>query len=112
MIKPITPAEMPEKSDGIPDEVIRVVNLLISNEWDGEEAIVGQDEIIRNAMFLFRQSGIKLTRDEMFDRNYLNIEDCFSKAGWEVEYKKPDRGESFNIHFVFRKPSLNDEHGD
>jgi len=111
MIRPITPAEMPKKSDRIPDEVISAVNTLILKEWDGDEAHIFQDDIIRESLINFEGAGIKMTRDDLFDRKYLDIEECFSKVGWAVKYESPERGESFKSYFVFRKPSLNDEHG-
>ena len=103
MIRPVTPADMPKKSDRIPDEVISAVNTMIIAGWDGDEAHVVQDDIIREALTNFNGSNIKMTRDELFDRHYLDIEECFRKAGWEVEYYSPERGETFKSYFRFIK---------
>jgi len=43
------------------------------------------------------------TRDEVFDKGWLNIEPMYRAAGWKVVYDKPAYNESYEPTFTFTK---------
>lgn len=99
MTKPIRPSEVASrKREKIPAEVIEVFNQQITEKFDGNQARIVQDDVVA----LLEQKG--LNRQEVFDRNWLDVEDIFHKAGWEVEYDKPGFNESYKAFFIFRRP--------
>lgn len=43
-----------------------------------------------------------LTKDEIFDNHWLDIEDIYREQGWKVKYDKPGYNEeSFKPYFEF-----------
>lgn len=96
MIKPITPEEIQEEAT-MPDAVITVVNDLIRIHWDGDQAVILQKDIVSTLM-----DEMKITRKEIFDKKYLNIEATYKKAGWTVSYDKPGYNESYQPSFTFK----------
>lgn len=43
------------------------------------------------------------SRQFIFDKHWLDIEDTYRKAGWNVEYDKPGYCENYDAYFVFSK---------
>lgn len=84
----------------IPDEIIIAVNSLIIKHLkpDGT-AIVTQEEILKEVCG-DPECG-KLTRDEIFDNHWLDIEDIYREKGWEVFYDQPCFSGSHNAYFEF-----------
>jgi len=84
----------------IPDEIIIAVNSLIIKHLkpDGT-AIVTQEEILKEVCG-DPECG-KLTRNEIFDNNWLDIEDIYREKGWKVFYDIPSFNESYNAYFEF-----------
>ena len=66
-----------------PDEVFKVFNRLIVFHLRDGQASINQDEIVKNG--------------------WLDIEDVYAGAGWEVEYDKPGYCETYEPTFTFRK---------
>lgn len=98
-IKPITPKEVVhQKSEGIPDFVLKVFNDLIAAMWNGDRSEVAQGDVI---LEIVRNS--ELSRGEILSKGYLEIEEIYRAAGWEVEYDKPGYNESYPARFIFRK---------
>ena len=100
MIQPITPDEMPKIF--VPDEVISIFNRHIKNNWNGEQSYILQDDLMQD---IVRETG--KTRDEIYERRWLDVEDIYRDAGWSVVYKSPCAmdGENFRSHFIFKKKS-------
>ncbi len=99
MTEPIRPDEVTSrKKEAIPSEVIEAFNQQIAEKFNGYEARVIQDDV----MALIEQKGFN--RREVFDRHWLDVEDIFREAGWEVEYDKPGFNEPYDAFFIFRIP--------
>jgi hypothetical protein len=93
MTLPIKPEDVvPLRSKNIPDWVIEAVNRLIVAKWKGDQAIVYQEEIVKQYL-----------GDGDFDYHWLNFEDIFREAGWKVVYDKPHYSESYKAHFTFMR---------
>jgi len=44
-------------------------------------------------------------RSEIINNGWLNIEEAYRAADWEVEYDKPAYNETYRAHFIFKKAS-------
>lgn len=99
-MKPITPDEArQQKLTRIPDEVIISVNeLIVEKLTSSNYASFTQDELINRII-----SKSKLSRDEIFNKHYLDFEPIYQKAGWKVEYDKPAYNETYNATFKFTR---------
>jgi hypothetical protein len=99
MIEPISPSDVKKI---IPDFVIEAVNQLINEKWDGDEAIILQDDIMD--MVSSDDPDIdKPSRGEVFDRHWLDFEDLYREKGWDVEYDKPAYNEFYKAKFIFKR---------
>lgn len=99
MTQPIRPEDMAEAKIGhIPGAVIEAFNKLIALKFSGGSATVRQEEVIAEIV-----GTTEISRGEIFDKCYLNVEEIFRQAGWKVSYTKPDYTESFPAYFEFRK---------
>ena len=97
-IKPVTPRQaVKDKVVIFPDEVFKVFNRLIVFHLRDGEASIDQDEIVKELV----KEGLK--RNEIFKNGWLDIEDVYARAGWEVEYDKPGYCETYEPTFTFRK---------
>ena len=94
--QPITPQEVREQNL-IPGVIMSVINQLITDNWDGKQSKVNQDDIVSKIVECSH-----LKRNEIFEKNYLDIEDNYKSAGWKVEYNSPDRDQSFKEYFIFK----------
>ena len=104
LTKPITPKQARNRhSVTIPNEVITAVNeLLVENASESKTSIViDQDEIISRATFLMAEHDKTVSRNDFFDKHWLDFESIFRKAGWKVEYTKPGYNESFPAYWTF-----------
>lgn len=96
-MKPITPDEVSaEKCKHLPDFIIKCFNELITLRWNGESAIIPQNEIL----FKICEVG-KVSREFVFNKKYLDIEPIFREAGWDVEYDAYNK--TNDAMFIFRK---------
>jgi hypothetical protein len=92
---PIRPEEIEQT---LPEEVFTAFNELIRENLRGRVATVYQsDAEIRVA------DKLSLTKKEVMDKGYLDVEDAYRKAGWKVEYDKPAYNESYEAFFRFTK---------
>ena len=71
----------------------------IVKNWDGHEAIIKQDVVIREIELKL----IKCNRQQIFDNNWLDIEPLFRKEGWSVFYDKPGYNETYTAFWNFSK---------
>ena len=99
-IKPIKPKDVDNKKI-IPNEVISTFNTFIAKKWNGRKSIVKQNEVIKE--ILINNIGTFIDRNEIFDKNYLDIEDIYRKAGWIVKYDKPAIGDDYEAFWTFSK---------
>lgn len=98
-IKPITPEEAFLKV--VPDEVLIVVNELLAQRWNGRSCMITQEEVIIAVLKLMVDQGI--TREEIFNRGWLDIEPHYRAAGWIVRYDKPGFNDSYKAFWAFSR---------
>jgi hypothetical protein len=95
MAKPISPDEVVKT---LPDEVIISFNELISEKLVRGTAQFTQKEAIARIL-----TKMDTTRQEIFNKGWLDIEDVYNAVGWKVAYDSPAYDESYEAHFTFRK---------
>ena len=101
-VVPISPAEAEKAHRGtIPDSIIDAFNKLIVKHYKPilKEAVVKQDEVLD--MVCGDPDCGRLTRTEVFDNNWLDVEDIYREQGWHVTYDKPAYNETYDAYFVF-----------
>lgn len=94
-MKPFSPNDVREnKPSQVPSKVIKAFNDLLVKKFDGNSAILYQDDIVNAIISNFNTSPSNLDYDNLrntiFTKGWLNIEDIFRNVGWNVEYDKPD----------------------
>jgi hypothetical protein len=98
-VQPITPGEVVLlKGKQIPTGVIRAFNEMIAMRWNGHSATIQQPEIVSAI-----QAMLNCERDKIFDNGWLEVEEIYREAGWEVEYDKPGYNEYYDAYFVFKR---------
>lgn len=98
-MKPISPNDDRLGAGRIPDAIIALFNQLIIEKWNGKEAFIPQDVIIRKIM----KVEICENRQSIFDKGWMDIEPIFEEAGWKVKYNKQCIGDNFESHYIFTK---------
>ena len=98
MVEPISPSDVKKI---IPDFVIEAVNQLIMEKWDGYEAVILQDDIL-DIISSDDLDNDKPSRQEVFDKRWLDFEDLYREKGWDVEYDKPAYNEFYKARFIFK----------
>ena len=97
-VKPINPDEVVEQKKAcIPDAVIEAFNDEIARRFLGNSATVKQDDVLAR----IQEKGIE--RGMVFDNGWLDVEDIYRKAGWEVFYDKPGYNETYASTFKFTR---------
>lgn len=96
-VSPIRPDEVAsQKQNEFPDWAIEVWNRLIAMAWSSGRAVVKQGD----AVSALREANQGI--DPIHD--FLEVEDIYRQAGWDVEYDKPGFNESYPATFTFAKP--------
>lgn len=96
MTKPITPAEVSEyREKSIPNYVFEAFNTFIARNPN----IVNRDQVISE---IIRLSKWNCSREEIFEKHWLDIEDIYERYGWNVQYVKPGYDENFDPYFEFK----------
>lgn len=99
MIEPIRPNDVWIE---IPEFVIEIVNKMIKEAWDGEEAKISQKDVVDK--ILRGYPGMeKITTGTVYKKHWLDFEDLYRKVGWKVIYDKPGFNESYEPYFKFTK---------
>lgn len=95
-VRPVKPREVPaKKRKSIPEGAIEAFNELIVQRFDGYSAFVKQDDVVR----LMVLKG--LDQAEIFENEWLDVEEIYRKAGWLVRYDAPAYCETYDAFFVF-----------
>lgn len=98
--KPISPQEIMDNLDKIiPSEVIESVNELLQERYRN----TGSVTILKEELISKIHTKIDVSRQELFDKKWMDFESLYYDNGWVVKYHSPDRGESFNEYFSFSK---------
>ena len=101
MAKVYSPEDVLKKRvETIPDYVIDAFNDLLTENYQEDETIIEQEDVIRK--ILEYSTDDELTRETIFKKHYLDIENLYRNNGWEVNYKKPMFNEHFKAYFVFK----------
>lgn len=106
MAGPIKPKEVQEKKNAsIPEEVYEAFNEMITQEWDGHSANFTLQTVANLAIKKLKSTGSfkQMTRQEMYDRGWMDVEGAYRKAGWKVDFDKPGYNETYEANFTFRK---------
>ena len=105
-MKPISPKDASMKAIvKFPKEVIEafneviVENLKVINSTGGTKRTVAEftQDVVVNRIC----AKMDITRDEVFNKKYLDVEHIFEKEGWTVDYDKPAYNESYKATFTF-----------
>lgn len=93
---PITPSEAKGLYKGrpIPEAVFESFNELLSKK--GSNYITIKQNDVVNLMV-----AKGLDKNEIFEKNYLDIEDYYRAMGWKVEYDRPGYNETYEAYFTF-----------
>lgn len=84
-ITPVTPTDCfaLKQSLEVPPLIIEVINGLIAINFEGDHSTVFVKEIIDEVC----KRDPSLTEDEIYENNYLDVEDLYVKYGWKkVKY--------------------------
>lgn len=105
MAKVYSPEDVLKKRvETIPDYVIDAFNDLLTENYQEDETImfayIEQEDVIRKILEYSKDD--ELTREIIFKKHYLDIENLYRNNGWEVDYKKPMADEYFKAYFVFK----------
>ena len=105
-VKAVSPDEVISlKKEQFPDEVIDAFNILIAKNFDGEKSVVYQDDAVEYIMAEFKKNNKRMTRDKLFDNNWLDVEGIYQSQGWKVKFDQPAYCETYKAYFVFTKKS-------
>lgn len=98
-ITPITPEQVikEKKIKEIPDCIINAVNELIIENYKhtSKTAEILQNDILDKVKNNF-------SRKEIFDNCWLDIEDLYRKAGWNVKYYRGAYWDTTPCYFTFK----------
>lgn len=100
MKKPIKPVAVKKT---IPDEVMEVFNNMIQENWNGDYSVLMQNKVVARIISKFKESNKKVSRHDVFEKGWLNVETSYRKLGWTVAYDKPSYDENYEAHFIFSK---------
>lgn len=97
-IKPISPSEVKDKANQIPEYIIEVFNNLIARNFRNGKAIVFQKDVKQE---IGQISIANITYEAIIANGWLDVEELYEQAGWTVSYDKPGYNESYDAYFVF-----------
>ena len=82
----------------IPKQVFEAFNELIA-AGGSEDITFTQNTIVKHILSKMPD----VTRAQVFDRGWLNVEDVYRAEGWTVEYDKPAYSDDYEAYFVFSR---------
>jgi len=95
-VRPIKPNDIVKaKKENIPEVVFESFNELIAKGFNGSWSTVRQKDVVA----LLVSKGV--SRGEIFDNHWLDIEVIYREAGWAVTYDSPAYCESYEPYFEF-----------
>lgn len=96
-IAPISPEEVTRlQAELMPPAIIETFNRTISEKIANGRAVIDLDEIVKD---LTNQG---LDERQLFNKGWLNIEELYREAGWEVSYEQPAYNETGRSYFTFQ----------
>jgi hypothetical protein len=112
MTKAMSPKDIGKyKANAFPVWVFEAFNQCIASSFTNGRAMVKQNDVINKMICLQHdtldedaiEDGQGLSRAEIFDNGYLNIEEVYREQGWKVEYDKPGYSESYDAFWIFKE---------
>jgi len=101
-MKAITPEECKEKA--LPDFVIKSVNKCIQENYRKDSFVIYQDDLVKEIIkHIDSDESYNIKKQMIFNNHWLDIEETYREAGWEVEYNKPGYNEGYPAYFKFSK---------
>lgn len=99
VVKPFTPADAQQHKAhyGLPNEVIEAVNELLAKNYRPGTITIKQKEIEEQVLLKMPD----LRANDLYARNWMDIEETFRESGWQVHYDKPGYCESYDAYFEF-----------
>ena len=99
-MKPITPQQALDNVEkSFPSFVFEAVNNCINQHCFGKSSFTIKQNVIMDEILKLAPEGT--TRQEVFDKHWLDFEDAYRKTGWIVNYDKPGYDESYEAFFKF-----------
>jgi hypothetical protein len=101
--RPISPDEVIScRPDQFPAEVLESFNeLLVENSSIGSSGKLNAK--LMQYEILVRMEAKGLSRSDIFNKGWLNVEMAFRSAGWDVIYDKPGYNETYKPYFIFKE---------
>lgn len=100
-MKAITPKEACEaKAKSLPEFVIKAFNNLLVRKYNQSAIYITQTEVVDEILKLSCDDN--LTRQDVFDNRWLDIEPLYREYGWVVNFDKPGYNESGVAMFTFK----------
>ena len=98
-VAPLTPAEVVayKRDITMPGAVIAIFNELIACRYLDGRAVVRQDEVVTK----MRELGMNV--DDVYKNGWLDVEDIYRAAGWNVEYDKSGYNEGHPPTYTFER---------
>lgn len=95
----LTPAAAHEAylNRDFPDFVVEAFNELIKQGHDRPVIRIEQEDAIMRIMSL----NPEVTREEIFDNHWLDVENYYRRAGWRVTFFKPAYYDDWKAHWEF-----------
>jgi hypothetical protein len=108
-IKAVTPAEASKTYEAgahLPEWVIEAFNEVLIKEFTpyrggGGHAHIKQEEAMKAVLQKAVDKGIEVTRKQVYDNKWLDVETFYEAAGWKVEYDKPGYNEMYEAFWNF-----------
>jgi hypothetical protein len=102
-VRPITPDEAVSQKVALPSFVISAINKLLAEEFNHKKDIISiyQKDIINAIIGEAELVGEHITKDEIYDKKYLDFEETYEEYGWNVVYDSPAYCESYEPYFKF-----------
>jgi hypothetical protein len=98
--KPITPGQARTKrTNSIPDEVLEAFNELIVENLRGRFSCFRQEAVEKRIM-----EKLKVSNQHIYESRWLDVEEIYRNAGWEVKYDAPGYNENYPATFDFTAP--------
>ena len=73
------------KRNMIPPIVIRAVNILLTECWNGVSCCINQDDLVEKIIEIS-----DISSEQIFENNYLDFEAIYRNVGWTVDYSPHD----------------------
>jgi hypothetical protein len=95
-IAPIKPSEVAaQRLNDMPEAVIETFNELIAKNCAGGFGTLLQKDVVKALV------AKGLNRSDIFNNHWLDVEEIYWKAGWDVTYDRPGYCESYEPNFTF-----------